>query len=357
MNDARSEVCPECGSNPLDRGESASRRAFLKTIGLSAAGLTLSGRGWVEAATITPFGRIEPPQVGPSPTSAAESAAARLFASLDSEQKGILHLPFSSPLRRRINANWAVTRLTIDDLTTEQQALAREAVRAVMSPDGYERMLKQMEEDYGGLGSYHLAFFGQPWGQAKTEEEASEGFEFVLTGRHVTLRADGNTNPGVAFGGPIVYGHGAGDGEAGLPGNVYYNQTRTANQVFQALDGKQRKAALLPKAPAETSVKVQGDHGSFPGLAVGELSSDQKELFRSVLKTLLAPYREEDQTEAMALIEAQGGLDRLHIAFYETGDLGNDREWDIWRIEGPSAVFHFRGSPHVHAYINVAKNA
>jgi hypothetical protein len=27
--------------------------------------------------------------------------------------------------------------------------------------------------------------------------------------------------------------------------------------------------------------------------------------------------------------------------------------WDMWRIEGPSFVWHFRGAPHVHAYINI----
>ena len=35
------------------------------------------------------------------------------------------------------------------------------------------------------------------------------------------------------------------------------------------------------------------------------------------------------------------------------GDLKNDKVWDIWRIEGPTFVSHFRGAPHVHAYINV----
>jgi hypothetical protein len=28
--------------------------------------------------------------------------------------------------------------------------------------------------------------------------------------------------------------------------------------------------------------------------------------------------------------------------------------WDIWRIEGPAFVCHFRGAPHVHAYLHVA---
>ena len=50
-----------------------------------------------------------------------------------------------------------------------------------------------------------------------------------------------------------------------------------------------------------------------------------------------------------------GGLDALHMAFYESNDIGTDKEWDIWRVEGPSFVWHFRGAPHVHSYVNIAK--
>ena len=73
----------------------------------------------------------------------------------------------------------------------------------------------------------------------------------------------------------------------------------------------------------------------------------------STLKVLLAPYREEDVDEIMAILKQGGGLDRLSMAFYQEGDLEEDKMWDIWRIEGPSLVWHFRGAPHVHAYINI----
>ena len=56
-----------------------------------------------------------------------------------------------------------------------------------------------MEEDDGGLDYYSVAVFGNP-------EEGK--FEFELTGRHLTIRADGNSVDKAAFGGPIVYGHG-----------------------------------------------------------------------------------------------------------------------------------------------------
>ena len=42
------------------------------------------------------------------------------------------------------------------------------------------------------------------------------------------------------------------------------------------------------------------------------------------------------------------------LTFYKDGDIGDDGEWDNWRLEGPAFVWYFRGTPHVHIWINVA---
>ncbi len=138
---------------------------------------------------------------------------------------------------------------------------------------------------------------------------------------------------------------------------MYHYQTKQVNKVFAALDAKQAEHALVKKAPKETAVQIQGSKGKFGGLSVSELSGDQKELVEATIKVLLAPYREQDQTEVMEIVKASGGVDKLHMAFYEQGDLDNDKVWDMWRLEGPSFVWHFRGAPHVHAYINIAQRA
>jgi hypothetical protein len=215
----------------------------------------------------------------------------------------------------------------------------------VTSGDGYERFMKQMAEDYGGIGRYHVAIFGEP---------GSGKFEWVMTGRHLTIRCDGMFDDGTAFGGPIVYGHGAGDGQQGLPGNVFYYQTLKANEVFKSLDGKQRSKALLERAPSESAVQIRGAGAAFPGIGMSELTADQKELVKNVMKDLLAPYRKDDVREALTCLVAAGGIDQVHMAFYQQDDVGDDEVWDIWRIEGPSLVCHFRGAPHVHAYINIS---
>jgi len=348
MADAKKPVdCPDCRDDappaPL------SRRDFVRTVGGAAGAIAAGGLAPLFGNPTRSFAG-DTPKV-PSPASKAETAARTLFESLNSDQRKAICFPFDHELRKRINANWAITDLTIgDDFTKEQQATIDEIFRGVTSPDGYDRFQKQMKDDHGGMGQYHVALFGVP---------GSGQFEFEMTGRHLTIRADGDSVAGTAFGGPIIYGHGEGDSKKGLPGNVFYYQTKKANEVFTALDGKQRELALVAKAPSEGAVQLKGDRGKgkFPGIGVDTLASDQKALVESVIKTLLAPYREEDVTEAMEVLKAGGGVDGLHMAFYESDDIGSDHEWDIWRLEGPTFVWHFRGAPHVHAYINVGKKS
>lgn len=315
-----------------DCAESVDRRSFLR----AASGAALAGVAapllWSPASALA----------APTPKSQAETAVTRFFASLSDEQKKTIAFPFDHELRKRISANWQITKPTIgsDFYTKEQRGIIDDILKGVLSPDGYGRMIKQMDEDNGGVNFFSVAVFGSP---------ESGKFEWELTGRHLTLRADGDSVEKAAFGGPIIYGH----GEETAKENLYYYQTKQVNEVFKALDAKQAAAALVTKAPAESAVAIQGAAGKFPGIAAAELSADQKQLVEQTLKVLLAPYRQEDVDEVMELIKAGGGLDKLHLAFYQDADLDSDKMWDIWRVEGPNFVWHFRGAPHVHAYINI----
>ncbi|MDV6030105.1 MAG: DUF3500 domain-containing protein [Phycisphaera sp. RhM] len=311
-------------------GQRVARRDFVKLGGAVAAGVASAG--------------LFDPRFAHAATSktSAETVVAELYASLSEKQKKAIWRPFDHQDRRKINANWHVTKVTIgDDLfSKQQQTLIDQIVRNITSKDGYDRLIQQMDEDDGGMENYSVAIFGEP---------GTDQFQFEMTGRHLTMRADGNREDKAAFGGPIVYGH----GEENPSDNLFFYQTQKTNEVFQALDADQAEAALLKKAPRETAVQLQGAGGKFPGIAVSKLANDQKELVESTLKVLLAPYREEDVDEVMAILKSSGGLDQLHMAFYQEEDLDDDKVWDIWRVEGPSLVWHFRGAPHVHAYINI----
>jgi hypothetical protein len=306
------------------------RRGFLQTA--SAAALTglataVLPRAWA----------------APTPEAPAEQAVGRLFQSLTETQKREIALPFEHELRHKINANWHVTkpRLGEDFYSAAQRQLVEEIVRNVLSPEGFEKIQKQTEFDDGGLEGYSIAFFGTP-GTGK--------FEWELTGRHLTLRADGNTVDKAAFGGPLIYGH----GEESARKNLFNDQTVAVNKLFRALDAKQAERALVAKAPSEAAVPLQGKEGRFPGVPVADLSADQQALVEKTLRHLLSPYRTADVDEVFQVLQANGGLKSLNLAWYQEGDLLEDKEWDIWRVEGPGFVWHFRGAPHVHAYINIA---
>jgi hypothetical protein len=83
------------------------------------------------------------------------------------------------------------------------------------------------------------------------------------------------------------------------------------------------------------------------------MSKDQREAVQKVLMSLIEPYRTEDQEEVLECLKKQGGLEKCTLTFYKEGAL-SENEWDNWRLEGPSFVWHFRGTPHVHIWINVA---
>lgn len=322
-----SKKCPDCNSPSK---QSMARRNFLQAAA-SIAVLPLAARMVHGQA---------------ARTSKAETIVGEFHASLSEQQRAEICRPFADSLRTKVNANWHVTKPLIgsDFYTASQREMIDRIVRAVTSEEGHERLGRQMDDDDGGLGAYSVAVFGNP---------AAGDFQWLLTGRHLTLRADGDSSPKTAFGGGMVYGHGE---ESSAEANIFYYQTKKVNEVFAALDKDQAKQALISSAaPKETDIQIQGEKGKFAGLAVKAMNKEQQVIVKDCLKTLLSPYRKEDGDEAMKLIEAAGGIDQLRFAFYQQEDLGNDKVWDIWRIEGPSTVVHFRGAPHVHAYINIAQ--
>ena len=34
----------------------------------------------------------------------------------------------------------------------------------------------------------------------------------------------------------------------------------------------------------------------------------------------------------------------------------DDGVWDVWQLESPTMVWHFRGAPHVHVWVNIQRN-
>ncbi len=333
-------VCPDC--SPV------SRRDFLKT---SAVGV----------ATAAAAGLYVPPSaraaaVGAS-ASTSETLVAQFYKSLTEEQRKEICFDFDHPLRSKVNNNWFIVRPRIGTfLNKDQLQLVKDIFNGLHSEEYAQRVYKQVHEDAGkaGFDSSAVAMFGEP----------GKKFEFVFTGRHCTRRCDGNSVEGEGFGGPIFYGHAAHGfyEKADHPDNVYWYQALRANEVFKALDPKQREVALLPNPRPEketATVALHSNPKDIVGIPVSDLSHDQKNLVRKVMADLLAPFRKSDSDKAMAMIEA-GGFDNIRMAFFNgkdpegnSYDIGNDGVWDVWQLESPNMVWYFRGEPHVHTWVHV----
>ena len=330
-------VCPGC--EPEDA--SLSRRRFLHV-----AGAAVAAPLFAEPVTAAAAGREE----------TAESIVKDLHESLSERQKKQVCFKWNhqakgrSLLRTHLSNNWRITKPAIksDFFTPDQQAMIRRIFEGIVNPDWVERFDKQFKDDMGGFGGKQsIAIFGRP-GEGK--------FEFVLSGRHGTVRCDGNSADHLAFGGPILYGHAARGyyEKPNHPENVFWHQALAANNLYKMLGGRQQKQALLPKAPDESQIGFRGKDGAFSGVPIRELSGDQKAHMQEVLRKLIEPYRQADRDEVVSCLKAQGGLDACSLAYYRGDDLGNDGIWDNWRLEGPSFVWHYRGAPHVHVWVNVA---
>ncbi len=278
----------------------------------------------------------------------SETLVTTLYKSLNEEQRAAICLPFYHPQRSRVENNWHINKTRISQFTKDQQAMIREIFLKLHSPEYADKVFGQVEHD-GGFAKGSIGLFGKP---------GSGKFEFVYTGRHCTRRCDGDSVEGTAFGGPIFYGHAAGTfyEEADHKGNAYWFQAKRANELYQALDGKQRKVALLDKRSrgerGNKTIQTKGSTKGLEGLPVSELAADQKGLFQKVLTDLLAPFRKQDAAEAMKLIKAND-LEKLHISYYKKENIGEDEVWDVWQVEGPKMVWYFRGKPHVHVWANI----
>ncbi len=315
----------------MDTNRHLDRREFLATASLASP---------VVAASAATLGKER----------RSETLVAQLHQGLTEEQRRTVVLPFDSPLRSRVENNWHITNARVGRFfNRDQQAMIEQIFMELHDPEFHGSLMKHVSDDFGSVRNLSVALFGDP---------GSGQFEFVITGRHCTARCDGDSVQGAAFGGPIFYGH---EGESFYerpthPNNVYWFQAERANEVYQALDRHQRTEALQLRAPRERSVYTVEPSEVPDGLSVSDMSRDQRELVKQTLLDLLSPFREVDRKEVLSLIETNGGVERLTMAFYRNEDLGNDGVWDVWKLESPTMVWYFRGSPHVHVWVNVQEN-
>ena len=284
----------------------------------------------------------------------AEELVREFAESLDNAQRKDVcfdydHVDASRGLLRAFVSNhWQVTRPPVrgEFFRPAQQAIIHAIFRALLSADAYARVLRQLEDDC----------LGHPWGTNQSValfgEPASGPFQFVFTGRHITLRADGGSDPRVAFGGPILYGHTVDwyVERPNHPNNVYWPEAVAASLWHATLPQELAARAIVRSIPPEPPL---GFRTAIPGLPLAEVDADRLAAVADLLARLLAHFRDVDRARVRRCLDACGGLRACSIQFALDGRMSAP-QWDNWRLEGPAFIWHWRGFPHVHAWVHVA---
>jgi hypothetical protein len=304
-----------------------------------------AGLGALTGAGLYARHRLLPPR----PSRVLESVdalARRLYSGLDAEQRAGACVEYDHPLRQYHNRGvWGGGLSIFRAFRREQRGILTDLLHAGLSAEGRARVPEEYFLRWPGVHALRVLFCGDP---------TAPPYQVILTGPHLNLRLGGRNREGVAFGGPQVYGDQRGNREPGLPGNLYRYQLLLGQRLLRSLDPGRRRAARRPEAPVQTQVELQGQRGSFPGIAVAELGAESRALARELVEGILSTYPPADVAYARECLEANGGLDALYLSDYELGEDGPIDEGQVFRLEGPAAVFYFRGHPHVHAFVNVA---
>ena len=121
----------------------------------------------------------------------SETLVKKLHASLSEQQKSMICFPWDYKdnrglLRTHVSNNWNITdpkSLTVgsDFFTSDQRDMIEAIFFGLYNPEWHERIRKQLKDDAGGYGKAQtIALFG----------DVNDKFEFVMTGRHLTLRCE-----------------------------------------------------------------------------------------------------------------------------------------------------------------------
>ena len=76
-----------------------------------------------------------------------------------------------------------------------------------------------------------------------------------------------------------------------------------------------------------------------------------------MLADLAAAVPQEGHRRGDEVHPANGGVESLRCPFYKNLDVGSDGVWDVWQLESPTMIWYFRGSPHVHTWVNIRAKA
>lgn len=323
-------------------------------------------RQWLQTASAATLGVVAGRTSGAAlprvlgADSTTDSLPMQLYKSLTPEQRQKVCLPGDHPRRKYVSNWWYIhpDHRIPSTFAADQQELIKKIFDSLHSAEHQAAIQEQVLIDQYGVerNAPAAGFFGSP---------EDDDFEFIFTGHHVTRRCNARSDKGRGFGGnPIFYGHyphpatnmRENFNEAkDHPGNPYWYQGKLLNKFIAGLDGKQQERGLVAQEPRSENPEAVIKKPAEPrGLNCADLTADQKKLLVDTMRNMLAMFRQDDVNATIDAVEKRQIVDRLHISWYAGKfDVGSDKVWDTWQIEGPDLVWYFRGYPHIHCYFRL----
>jgi hypothetical protein len=346
--------------SPLSTTERAGRRtlAFLGTLLFIVVSIYAS-RAPI-APAITMGGADKPSTL----TSGAVAAAEAFLGSLDAKQKEKAEFAFGSEKK----SNWSNLPVTIvprngvrlGDLTMAQRALAMAAVAAVLSKDGYQKIVDIMDGDQQlaanqnregrggramfGSDQYFLAFFGKP--------SATHPWMVQFGGHHLGLNVTviGNNfvlTPTHTGAQPALFKR---DGKEVRPLGL---EIDNASKLVNALDEKQRSQAVISDRPQSELLLGPGRDNrkppEFQGIKGSSLTAEQQAMLLDVISAWVKIV--DGDTVTARLAETKGKIGETYFAWKGPTAKGSAA---YFRVQGPTIVIEYApqgGTDHIHTVV------
>lgn len=261
----------------------------------------------------------------------ARAAALKLYQSLDDEQKKLAVKEFTD--KDRFTEQFPEVKrpgLPYSKLTKEQKEMVDGVIKAMCSDYGAKICMVVAKQSSDG-GRY-INFFGVP--------SADKPFAWRYASHHLTLiHAEFGMDKVNEFG-PILLG--------GNPTkDLWIEEEKVAIELFKSLSDEEQKNIQAGKNASPGSGGAIGK----AGLKIGDLNEKSRELARKLLAKRLDVFSADRRKAAQTIIERDGGVDSLRIAFWNKAEKTNlDGGNYHWRIGNDTFVADWQtaGKNHLH---------
>lgn len=267
-----------------------------------------------------------------SATSTMDAAAVRLYGSLTDAQRQAATLPFDSPERvAEVFTGGKRAGVQLKALTPEQREMALGLVGQFTSDYGRAKAALVADQDPAdpGFGRYYLCFFGTPgadkrWAWRVAEHHLTLVHVEVEEGKARTL-------------GPILLG--------ANPPTLWDDEEAAMMELWAAMSPEERGKAKVEKQMTSSFMMKAGQ-----GVQVGDLGGAAREKVKDVLASRLKFFSPEVAERVTKVIEGQGGIEALRVAFYgeATKRCREGGKWDF-KLGGEGFLCDYENSRgHIH---------